>query len=453
MSILASDVLKHDPLSFTRYPNLIDPAFKLEWILAIENSPIGFWQLWQMQQLNNLIQFAVQRSPFWAARISAAQSDGRTDWKNLPVLTRSELSRQVFKEGCLFKEFENVLNQLHQTSGSTGKPASFFVTEWNAEYNRLRSLATYYMENRPFSFNRTQLKLETARKFNFTKTQQYPSWSPFAETGVSRTVEYRPVSGNKDDRVLKKLKREIEAADIGYLIANPWVIECLLNAYGIEFFKKNATQMWIPTVWTPDNHLTDPFSNAGIPVRAIYSSEEVGVIGTECQHVRGHYHVSVSNVFVEIDLSEPVEVNNRTLGKVLITHLHSFASPIIKYDVGDIACIEEACPCGHKGPTLSNVYGRKKNVLVLPDGSKRLFAIFLMDQKWLTKYKEFRFRQTKPDTIVMEVVTDANFSDEQNVKDLIFNLAGCHMNIEIVKVKEIDWGSDSKRNLFISSIV
>jgi phenylacetate-CoA ligase len=453
MPISVSEVIKHDPMFFTRYPNSIPSAFKLEWILAIETSPHSFWQPWQMQQLNNLIQFAVQRSPFWAKRISMAQHNGSTDWRAIPVLARSELSHQVFEEGSLFKEFENISNRIHQTSGSTGKPASFFVTGWNAEYNQLRSLATYYLEKRPFNFNRTQLNLETARSFNFIKSEKHTSWSPFTETGISRAIEYRPVSGNRDDRVLKKLKREIETAEIGYLIANPWIIECLFNNYGIDFFKRNGAQMWIPTVWTPDHHLSDPFIDAGIPVRAIYSSEEVGVIGTECHHVRGNYHVSVSNVFVEIDSSEPVYVNNKTLGKVLITHFHSFASPIIKYDVGDIACIDETCPCGHKGPTLSNIYGRKKNVFVLPDGSKRIFAVFLMDHQWLTKYKEFRFRQTKADTIIMEVATDDSFSDEQNVKDLIFKLAGCHMNIEIVKVKEIDWGSDSKRNIFISSLV
>jgi phenylacetate-CoA ligase len=452
MALTISDVIKFDSQTFTRYPHSANEAFKLEWILAIETSPRDFWQAWQLEQLNKLLAFARIRSSFWYPRIQSAQLGKSTSWSKIPILTRAELSDHTSKEGSLFRPFENIANKLHRTSGSTGTPALFFVTDWNAEYNRLRSLATYYIEKRPFNLNRTQLKLETTQKFNFIRTETYPSWSPFEQTGLSKIIEYRPISSQSDDRTLKKLRKELEQDATGYLIANPWVVERLLNAFGIEFFKDIGTYVWIPNVWTPDSSIYEQFANSGMPIRAIYSSEEVGVIGTECPKIKGNYHISVSNVIVEVDVSEPVLINGKILGKVLITHLHSYASPIIRYDIGDIAHLEGACQCGHDGPTLSMVFGRKKHILKLPDGGSRIFTVFLMDCEWLTKYKEFRFRQTKHDTIVFEVAHEGRFSDEKNLKELISNIAGQDMKVEIVCLRRIDWGGDRKRNIFISSV-
>ncbi|WP_204310603.1 hypothetical protein, partial [Escherichia coli] len=89
-----------------------------------------------------------------------------------------------------------------------------------------------------------------------------------------------------------------------------------------------------------------------------YSSEEVGSIGLECQANAGVYHVSTSNVLVEIIPAASVRTVSGTTGLVLVTHLHSYATPFIRYDLGDIATLADRCPCGHDGPVLSNIQGR-----------------------------------------------------------------------------------------------
>src|SRR5262249_47383959 len=121
--------------------------------------------------------------------------------------------------------------------------------------------------------------------------------------------------------------------------------------------------------------LRDKFAAARIPVRATYSSEETGYIGAECKDCPGTYHVTESNVIVEIDNSNSVVVGGNSLGRILVTHLHSYATPFVRYDIGDIATLSSDCRCGHDGPALSNIYGRNKRLLKHANGSIAPFLI------------------------------------------------------------------------------
>ena len=101
---------------------------------------------------------------------------------------------------------------------------------------------------------------------------------------------------------------------------------------------------------------------------ANYSSEEVGLIGSECPNSPGNYHVATSNVVVEVLEDEGFEIGGAKLGRVLVTHLHSYATPFIRYDLGDLASLADRCACGHDGPVLYNIHGRTKSLLKHRDG-------------------------------------------------------------------------------------
>ena len=81
-------------------------------------------------------------------------------------------------------------------------------------------------------------------------------------------------------------------------------------------------------------------------MRSGYSSEEVSLIGSECEAFPSHYHIAHSNVIVEVDKTSGVAVGGKTLGRILLTHLHSYATPFIRYDVGDLGTLADTCECG-----------------------------------------------------------------------------------------------------------
>ncbi len=105
----------------------------------------------------------------------------------------------------------------------------------------------------------------------------------------------------------------------------------------------------------------------GCPVINEYGCRDGGFIAQECPD--GGFHIASDTVHVEIldESSHPVPVGE--VGEVVLTNLHSFGQPIIRYRLGDRArLMEGVCSCGRTLPLLATVEGRTGDLLVADDG-------------------------------------------------------------------------------------
>ena len=92
-----------------------------------------------------------------------------------------------------------------------------------------------------------------------------------------------------------------------------------------------------------------------------YGCAEVGVAGFECE--AGGMHVPVESVVVDL---EPA---GEGLYEILLTDLHNFVQPLIRYRIGDLTRpASGACPCGRALPLLGELQGRAGEAIALPDG-------------------------------------------------------------------------------------
>lgn len=112
-----------------------------------------------------------------------------------------------------------------------------------------------------------------------------------------------------------------------------------------------------------------------------YGSREVGPIAGECS--RGKMHIFSFNNYVEV-----VNKNNETVqageeGKILVTTLHNYSMPLIRYNIGDTAILGKSCDCGSSLPTLERVTGRVKEHFVTRKGT-------LIDGGYFTRQFYFR---------------------------------------------------------------
>jgi phenylacetate-CoA ligase len=58
-------------------------------------------------------------------------------------------------------------------------------------------------------------------------------------------------------------------------------------------------------------------------------------------------------------------------GRVVLTSLYNYATPLIRYEIGDYARLgAHRCACGRMLPVLSEVHGRRRNMITLPDGRR-----------------------------------------------------------------------------------
>lgn len=405
----------------------------------------GSWKQvenWQKRQVGNLLAHAQQRSKFWKERIGARVSGEKLPF--LPVQTRSDVIQQFANEGSLFREADQMPVEMHWTSGSSGTPVQFYVSAANVYYNGLRYMAQYFLEGRNLNRNRTQLVyIPSDNEAGFTVVRD-PTWlgpfGKFIDGGVNRKI--RCIKPN-----YQALKKELVKEPIGYLVSSPWILEVLIDRLGSDFLVDGGTEMYIPIAAAPDAGLRNKLQAIDIPVRGTYSAEEVGLIASECRQCPGCFHVAKSNVVVEIAPFPGLDTGGKNTGKVLVTHLHSYATPFIRYDLGDIATLSPSCDCGHEGPTLSDIIGRSKALITHADGSHSVFHLRGGQLAEAVPFDEFRIRQTTLQDIVVEISRGADLTAEERetLENLVRKFCGSEFKIEIVSVRTIDWGRSTKR--------
>jgi len=251
------------------------------------------------------------------------------------------------------------------------------------------------------------------------------------------------------------LLKELAKDPIGYLVTQPSIVEALFYDKDVSFLAENGTGMLIPTDEEADQGLRGKFAAAEIPVRAVYSSQEVGYIGAECKDCPGAFHVAQSNVIIEIDSRDSVLIGSNRLGRVLVTGLHSYATPFVRYDIGDFATLSDVCGCGHDGPVLTNIYGRKKRLLKRADGTVAPFSVTARNILQIVKCDEYRIRQTALSAIEVEIGGVALLSADQiaSLQSLFKERAGDEFEVRINAVQKINWGSDTKRLGFRSEVL
>jgi len=171
-------------------------------LAAIETGSRTARDYWQKKQLQNLLQHAAQRSEFWRKRIGTRQING-ISLADLPVLTRSDLAKQVETEGNLLPLVGNIPAKKHATSGSSGTPVQFFVSEMNGQYNAVRTMAQYFLEGRDLTLNRTRFKASRVRPDGGFSVERTGSWlgplSTVFSGGTSKDIAHlnpdRPAQG------------------------------------------------------------------------------------------------------------------------------------------------------------------------------------------------------------------------------------------------------------------
>ena len=174
------------------------------------------------------------------------------------------------------------------------------------------------------------------------------------------------------------------------------------------------------------------------PLHDIYTSEEAGVMALQCPH-SDCYHVQSESVIVEI-----VDEDNRPcapgeMGRVLVTPLMNYATPLLRYDIGDFAQVGASCGCGRGLPVLNRILGRRRNMLTLADGRKfwPSFGARLMQK--ILPITEHQFRQTEPNVVEVWLITETPISpvQERELISIVSTRLPAGMEIRIRRVSSI----------------
>ena len=147
-----------------------------------------------------------------------------------------------------------------------------------------------------------------------------------------------------------------------------------------------------------------------------YSSGEVGLVALECPE-SGLYHLMAETVLMEVLDENGNACGPGETGRLVLTDLSNFASPVIRYDIADYAERAEACPCGRGLPSLARIVGRERNLLRRPDGQRYWPKLDVERYREVAPVVEHQLLQREIDLLEMKLVVEQPLTPKQE-KDL-----------------------------------
>ena len=189
----------------------------------------------------------------------------------------------------------------------------------------------------------------------------------------------------------------------------------------------------------------------GVKVYNFYGSRETNNIAGECG--KGLLHIFSFHNYLEVLDQNNQPVKEGDVGRVVITNLHNYSMPFIRYEIGDMAMLgAKECECGNPLPILKEISGRITDHFVRVDGaiiSGSALTLTFNLKEWV---RNFQIIQEDYEIIRILVVLKGTVSvaDKSEIEDKMRFLLGEDCKIIWEFVDEIP-NSPQGKHLYIRS--
>jgi phenylacetate-CoA ligase len=155
-----------------------------------------------------------------------------------------------------------------------------------------------------------------------------------------------------------------------------------------------------------------------------YTSGETGYIALQCPQC-AKLHVQSEVALVEVLDAEGAACGPGEIGRVVVTPLHNFAMPLLRYEIGDEAEVGAPCACGRGLPVLNRVVGRTQDYFVLRSGERRRVDVNHYGLSAIAPVMEFQFEQSDVDNLELKLVVSRPLTPRERERvDRIVAAAG-----------------------------
>jgi phenylacetate-CoA ligase len=317
----------------------------------------------QRLQLGVLLRHAFTTTPYYADRWNALYDPSppldMEHFRKLPILSRKDLQDafEALKTRAL-PAAQGLAGEA-RSSGSTGMPVRAMKTNFNLQMWSAMTLREHFWFRRDFS-----AKLAVIR--HGVERSEKPTWGPPTDgviaTGPATILDVRSDVGTQ----LQWLAEQRAA----YLLTYPSLAEALARlsiARGVTLPELREVRT-MGEVLSPE---VRALCHAAwqVPMADAYSAEETGYLALQCPE-HEHYHVQSENVLLEVLDAEDHPCAPGQTGRIVVTVLHSFAMPLVRYALGDYGVLGDPCACGRGLPVLKRIAGRARNMLITARGEQ-----------------------------------------------------------------------------------
>lgn len=163
----------------------------------------------------------------------------------------------------------------------------------------------------------------------------------------------------------------------------------------------------------------------------------------------------MENLIVEVvdDAGNPVKPGE--VGRILVTDLHNFGMPFIRYEIGDLARLSDRqCSCGRGLMLLDDIVGRSLDVIRTPAGKIVPGEFFPHLIKDFHEIYRFQVVQKKIDLLHVkyQLNTPIQAAGLSRLLGEIRGVVGPEMQIDLIAVEDIPLTQSGKYRVTISEL-
>lgn len=182
-----------------------------------------------------------------------------------------------------------------------------------------------------------------------------------------------------------------------------------------------------------------------------YGSREVGPLAAQCR--QGTYHVFPFNNLIEVDAEQSGRPE-----KAIITNLHNYTMPLIRYEIGDtLRTNHQKCSCSSDLPTIESIEGRVTDHFLTKNGALVHGEFFTHLFYFVDVIEEFQVRQKDFDVIAVYYKTKNGSplerSEVEKIDSAIYKVMGDDCKILWNLVDEVPPTPQGKRLFTYSEII
>jgi phenylacetate-CoA ligase len=443
------------------WPALVDPVGAVFLSLQhqldqSERAPPERVRARQLRQLDRLLRHAHAAIPFYRDRLTAAgyapdRALTAELWAGLPLLRRAEVQAAEEAVRSATVPAGHGKTFIDSTSGSTGRPLRVLKTELTTVLFNAVTLRNHLWHARDLKARLAIIRRDRSGRSWHPDGSSQPLWGfptgRIFETGRSLMLDIRCSIAQQIDWLQRQ-----EPAYLNTFPSNLDLLARHAREHGAAIPSLRQLSTFGELV-TPD--LREACRDAfGVAIADIYSSVETGYIALQCPADDSLYHVQAEVALVEILDPAGNPCSPGEAGEVVVTPLHNFATPLIRYAIGDFAVPGGPCGCGRTLPTLARIMGRTRNAVVLPDGRRRWATVGPKKLAKIHAVRQIQVVQHTVDDIEVKLVVarPLEAGEEARIRSNIQEDLGHPFPVRFSYHAEIPLGPGGKYEDFVSEV-
>jgi phenylacetate-CoA ligase len=404
---------------------------------------------YQWRKLKEMLEYASKHVPYYRGMfksLGASPKDFRSqeDFKSLPILRKQDIRDNA--DALISETYPGKLLDSESTGGSTGKNLYFWVGREASEARRANTIRMNEW---------IDISIGDREAFLWGTAFEVGRWEKLVNAVKSRVSNRLVLSAYRmDDATLasyvERLRKYKPHVMWGYPSALTYFSQEVM-AKAMDGIRPRAVVLSGETLYDWQRQVIE--KAFGVKAYNHYGCREFGAIARECK-MRNGLHIACERVYLEmVEVAD--SANGTKATELVVTDLHSFGMPFIRYAIEDMGTITwERCRCGLGLPRLETTIGRTFDVVRAPNGNflgGTFWTILLRKRKGIDR---FQVIQEREDEITIALVPAGDFTDETRryITEKVQEACGDKMRVRFELKPTLEATPSGKYRFVISKI-